>query len=89
MTMKLSVRPSLLFGILFIFFSVLIWAFSHHLNNMGVDPTVLLLGNIILYVATIISFVLYKKSLQNNNPQYFLRNLHYLAVLGCISYILL
>jgi len=76
MTIRISLKPAQLFGVLFICISALLWAFRSQLTGLGIDPIVILWGNLILFIATLVSFMLYKKSLQNNNVQYFLRMMY-------------
>lgn len=76
MTNKYGLKPSLIFGLLFVFIGTLLRLFRDQLNGMGVDFMVLFLGNLILFLATGISFWMYKRSLQNNNPQYFIRMIY-------------
>jgi hypothetical protein len=46
------------------------------LLNWNIDPNVLLIGNLVLVGATLISFVFYTKSLSNNRPAYFMRMIY-------------
>jgi len=73
MTIKASIKPTVFFGILFICIAAILQLFRSQITDLGADFTVLFIGNLILFVATRISFWMYNKSLQNNNPQYFLR----------------
>ena len=68
--------------------------------NMSVGPaqglTVLLVGNLILFVATLLSFFIYKKALFNLNVHIFLRALYggmflkmIIAMVAALVYILL
>lgn len=62
--------------ILFVLTSLLIVALKQKLAEWNMDANVLLAGNGILFVATIISFLLYIKALRNPNVQVFLRMLY-------------
>lgn len=53
----------------------------------GVDSNILIIGNTVLLVATLISFFLYQKSLNNNQPQAFLRYIYsgmFLKMMTCL-----
>jgi len=56
-------------------------------DKYKVDITVLMIGNIILFAATMVSFFLYKRSLKNNQPQAFLRYIYsgmFIKMLICL-----
>ncbi|MGB8192770.1 MAG: hypothetical protein WCF67_12660 [Chitinophagaceae bacterium] len=58
------------------------WATSYK-----VDMDILIIGNVILAMATMVSFYLYKRSLDNNQPQAFLRYIYsgmFLKMLICL-----
>jgi hypothetical protein len=63
-------RPILLvfIGLVLVFFLI----FSV-LTAWGIDPRVLLTGNLLLFLATTASFFLYIKGLRNQNPHAFVR----------------
>lgn len=52
-----------------------------------IDTDVLMIGNAVLLVATLVSFLLYQRSLKNNQPQAFLRYIYsgmFLKMLICL-----
>jgi F0F1-type ATP synthase assembly protein I len=52
-----------------------------------VDSDILLIGNIVLFLATMVSFILYTRSLKNNQPQAFLRYIYsgmFLKMIICL-----
>jgi len=56
-------------------------------TNYNIDSDVLIIGNTVLLAATLFSFFLYKRSLQNNQPQAFLRYIYsgmFLKMLICL-----
>ncbi|MFI5151904.1 MAG: hypothetical protein ACHQET_01140 [Chitinophagales bacterium] len=69
-------RPWLIFPILFLLFVLLILALKSQINASRKDVTVLMAGNFIVLAATFGSFILYRKSLQNNRVHYFLRMIY-------------
>jgi len=42
----------------------------------NISPAAMMIGNLILFIATAVSFYLYRKSLSNNNVQAFLRMIY-------------
>src|SRR5688500_937654 len=46
------------------------------LIQLGIDASVLLIGNVILLTATFISFMFYRRSLTNNHAPFFLRMIY-------------
>lgn len=59
------------------------WAATYH-----VDSDILLIGNTVLMVATLFSFLLYQRSLNNNQPQAFLRYIYsgmFLKMIICLA----
>jgi hypothetical protein len=62
--------------VLFMFVSLLILALKQKLAEWNMDGRVLMGGNLVLFLATAISFLLYVRSLQNPNVQVFLRMLY-------------
>jgi hypothetical protein len=76
MEIKSPGRSFLPMLILFVLTSLLIVVLKQKLAEWNMDANVLLAGNGILFVATIISFLLYIKALRNPNVQVFLRMLY-------------
>ncbi len=70
---KASGRPFLPILLVFILTSLLILAGHGFLAERKTDPSVLLVGNGLLFLVTAVSFYLYSKGLHNNNIQAFLR----------------
>ena len=66
-----------IFPIIFLFLvtSVLFVSSGKFLERKGFDPEVLLLGNLILFVVTALSFIIGKRSLASSNPQAFIRGI--------------
>jgi hypothetical protein len=73
---KLIRQPWLLFGGIFLLFTVLIWILGRLFNDFPLQSSVLYGGNAILFLATALSFYLYRKSLQSNQPGYFMRMIY-------------
>lgn len=56
-------------------------------SNPKIDTDVLIIGNTVLLIATLVSFILYNRSLKNNQPQAFLRYIYsgmFLKMLICL-----
>lgn len=56
-------------------------------GNWNVDTDILIIGNTVLLIATLISFFLYQKSLGSNQPQAFLRYIYsgmFLKMIVCL-----
>lgn len=76
METKQNRKPFLPIALIFII-TTLILVFTPSLDFLwGMDRTVMLVGNTILFLATAISFFLFKSSLQNNNVHAFLRMIY-------------
>lgn len=56
-------------------------------GNVKIDSDVLIIGNTVLLVATLVSFYLYNRSLKHNQPQAFLRYIYsgmFIKMLICL-----
>ena len=62
--------------IIFVFVSAFTILFSNSLHARDVDTGLLLSGNLILFLVTAISFILYRKALLAANTQAFLRHVY-------------
>jgi hypothetical protein len=62
--------------LIFIAVSVICLVVPGPLSNLSIDPNVLLVGNIILFVATLVSFMFYRRSLTNNHAPFFMRMIY-------------
>lgn len=76
MDQKSLVRSLLPLTLIFIFTNGFFIAGKSLLGKWNISQPVVLIGNFILLLATIISFVLYWKSLQNDKVQVFLRMIY-------------
>jgi hypothetical protein len=57
------------------------------LDRINADRDVLLIGNVVLFIATLLSFLLYQRSLKNNQPHQFLKFIYggmFLKMLICL-----
>jgi len=84
---KNSVKSFLPFLLIFILSTAIIFLFKTLLTKWGFNITVLSIGNLILFVATTGSFVLYQKALRNNNVHVFMRMIYaglFLKMFVCI-----
>ena len=70
---KASGRSFLPILLTFVLTSLLIFAGHGFLAERKTDPSVLLVGNGLLFLVTAVSFYLYSKGLRNDNVQAFLR----------------
>ena len=62
--------------IIFAVVTVLCLAIPTVLSRWSIDAQVLLVGNLILFIATLVSFVFYRRSLGNNHAPYFMRMIY-------------
>ena len=56
-------------------------------TNWNADTDILIIGNTVLLLATLVSFILYQRSLSNNKPQAFLRYIYsgmFLKMIICL-----
>jgi hypothetical protein len=66
-------RPMIL---VFIMFNVLFIAGRNTLAKWGIDQTVVIVGNLIIFVDGVISFLLSYRSLKSQNPNVFVRAMY-------------
>ena len=62
--------------IIFIFVSGFSVLFTRNLVSWGVEPAVVIGGNLLLFLVTLFSFLLYRKGLLASNTHAFLRNVY-------------
>jgi len=60
--------------ITFAFFSILFLAMFRLLQNFQIDPYVLLIANVVLFIISIISMIIQVRGLHNKNPHVFVRS---------------
>jgi len=85
---KIDNRPFSRFVIIFILLTIILLVLKAWIKGGGIDYIVLLSGNTILFLATLFSFYLYNKALQNNNPHVFIRFIYggmFLKMIICIT----
>ena len=73
--------------IIFVVTSALLLIFRSLWESWGINPDVMMVGNIILILATAGSFSLYNKAIRNNNVQVFLRMVYggmFLKMMICL-----
>lgn len=73
--------------IIFVITSALFLTLRSLWQGWGISPDVMIVGNIILFLATAGSFSLYQKSLRSNNVQVFLRMVYggmFLKMMICL-----
>jgi hypothetical protein len=74
-------------ALVYIFGNALILLARRWQANYKIDTDILMIGNLILLAATLVSFFLYQRSLKNNQPQAFLRYIYsgmFLKMLICL-----
>ena len=84
---KRSRKPYFNIIILYLAFNALFLTGKRWLSNWNADPDVLIIGNSILLVATLLSFFLYSRALKNNQPHKFLKYIYggmFLKMLICL-----
>jgi len=62
--------------LIFILLNAVFIAFKTRLQDWGVDTSVLLIANVLLFIITLISFMLALKGLKNPNPNAFVRSVY-------------
>jgi hydrogenase-4 membrane subunit HyfE len=73
--------------VIYIAFSALFISGRNLLNRINADQDVLIIGNTILLIATLLSFFLYRRALKNDKPQQFLKFIYggmFLKMLVCL-----
>ncbi|MBL0155033.1 MAG: hypothetical protein IPP93_16760 [Chitinophagaceae bacterium] len=82
--------------IVFVVMNALFLAFQHRLVEKGFSTDVLIIGNLILFMATLLSFVVFYKTLRSPNPQASMRGLYgsfmikfFICVIAAFAYIMI
>ena len=65
---------------LFVILNAFFLSARKFLENNDFDQTVLIVGNLVLFVVTLLSFILVKHNLRSNNPHAFVRSV-YLSIM--------
>ncbi|MDB5196118.1 MAG: hypothetical protein JWP88_488 [Flaviaesturariibacter sp.] len=80
--------------IFFVILNALFIAAKHRLGSWGVDQEVLIIGNLVLFAITLLSFYMAKKGLKSSNPHAFMRGVYssiliklFLCAIGAFVYI--
>jgi hypothetical protein len=74
--MRKNRTPFLSIVILFLLVNIIFLSARHFLDSKGFDRKVLITGNTILFLVTIFSFWLSKRSLASKNPHAFVRGVY-------------
>jgi hypothetical protein len=69
-------KPWLPFFLLFIILSCFFIAGKNLLIKNGIDHEVLIAGNLVLFLATVLSFIVYQRSLKPANPNASIRGMY-------------
>lgn len=82
--------------IFFILLNALFLTGKNFLERSGFDRSVLIIGNVILFAATLVSFVFARQGLRSENPQAFVRSVYmsimiklFICVIAAVIYIFL
>ena len=81
-------KPFFPIVLLFILFNSLFIAGKNWLKKWNADTDVLIVGNLILFIATVVSFFLYTRALKNDKPHKFLKYIYggmFLKMLICLA----
>jgi hypothetical protein len=73
--------------VIFMISNALLITARTYITSMNIDGEVVIFSNLILFIATCISFYFYTKSLRNNNVQVFLRMIYgamFIKMLICL-----
>ena len=94
--MQRNRSPLLPIIIFFILLNALFLAGKNSLDRSGFDQSVLIIGNLVLFAATLISFVFARHGLKSKNPQAFVRSVYmsimiklFISVIAALIYIFL
>jgi len=94
--MRRNRSPQLPLIILFILLNALFLTGKNFLERSGFDQSVLIIGNLILFAATLVSFVFARRGLRSENPQAFVRSVYmsimiklFICVIAAVIYIFL
>jgi len=94
--MRSNRSPLLPLIILFILLNALFLTGKNFLERSGFDQSVLIIGNLILFAATLVSFVFARQGLRSENPQAFVRSVYmsimiklFICVIAAVIYIFL
>ena len=68
--------PYLAMVLVFVVINLLVFALSGKLGNAGVDTTVLLVGNLVLFLIFLVSLLLHLKTVGNQSTHVFMRNVY-------------
>jgi hypothetical protein len=96
MSRLLLSHPIWLFTGIFLFFSGLFFVFNNFFYSISFSLTVALTGNLVLFAATMVSFLFYKKSLDNQRGAYIVRMMYsamlakmFICLLAITAYIII
>ena len=96
MAMRRNRSPLLPIIIFFILLNALFLVGKNFLERSGFDQSVLIIGNLVLFIATLVSFVFAKRGLRSENPQAFVRSVYmsimiklFICVIAAVIYIFL
>lgn len=76
MSEKSLLRSFLPLLLIFVASTIIFIVFREYLEQWNISASVSLGGNVILFIATLVSFILYWKSLNNDRVQVFLRMIY-------------
>jgi hypothetical protein len=96
MASKTLTRSFLPVLVIFIVASVLFIAGKATLTGWGINPTVLIVGNIILFVAALVSYYLFTRSMQSKNAAAIVRTIYggvfskmMICLIGVVVYVMI
>jgi hypothetical protein len=96
MAMPRNRSPLLPVIVFFILLNALFLAGKNFLERSGFDQSVLIVGNLVLFAATLVSFLFAKQGLGSKNPQAFVRSVYmsimiklFICLIAALIYIFL
>ncbi len=96
MVMRRNRSPLFPVIIFFILLNALFLTARNFLERSGFDQSVLIIGNLVLFAATLVSFVFAKRGLRSENPQAFVRSVYmsimiklFICLIAALIYIFL
>jgi hypothetical protein len=70
---KIMKRPFSLIVVIFLVINVILFVCKNQLQQWNADFNVVMIGNLVLFLATLFSFLLFSKGLQNSSTHGFIR----------------
>jgi len=87
--------PLLNFLVIFLVLTMILFVLQNRSGNAGIDYNVMLVGNTILFIATLMSFFLYRRAYNKDNAQHIIKYIYsglflkmIICIIAAVAYIL-